>query len=118
MVIGAMIIKHTLCCSDEVTIVSIQENPYMQYLVGLKYFQDALIFSLELFVTLRKRIDDKFFNDIVLSMYGNCIQKSGTSESEHSDKSDSGTSGNSHPSASSPVTYKGKMKIDATQMQK
>lgn len=38
MVIGAMIIKHTLCCSDEVTIVSIQENPYMQYLVGLKYF--------------------------------------------------------------------------------
>ena len=61
MVIGAMIIKHTLCCSDEVTIVSIQENPYMQYLVGLKYFREAPIFSPELFVTLRKRIDDKFF---------------------------------------------------------
>lgn len=114
MVIGAMLIKHTLCCSDEVTVVSIQENPYMQYLVGLKYFQEAPVFSPELFVTLRKRIDDKFFNDIMLSIHKDCIKKSGTSESEHSDKSDSETSGNSHPSASSPVTHKGKMKIDAT----
>lgn len=114
MVIGAMIIKHILCCSDEVTIVSIQENPYMQYLVGLKYFREAPIFSPELFVTLRKRIDDKFFNDIMLSMHKDCIKKSGTSESEHSDKSDSGISGNSHPLESSPVTHKGKMKVDAT----
>ena len=47
-------------------------------------------------------------------MHKDCIKKSGTSESEHSDKSDSGTSGNSHPSESSPVTHKGKMKVDAT----
>lgn len=86
----------------------------MQYLVGLKYFQEAPIFSPELFVTLRKRIDDKFFNDIMLSMHKDCIKKSGSPESEQSDKSDSGTSGNSHPSESSPVTHKGKMKIDAT----
>lgn len=114
MVIGAMIIKHTLCCSDEVTIISIQENPYMQYLVGLKYFQEAPIFSPELFVTLRKRIDDKFFNDIMLSIHKNCMKKSGSSTSEHSDKSDSGPSDNSHLSGSSLVTHKGKMKIDAT----
>ena len=107
MVIGAMIIKHTLCCSDEGTIAGIQENPYMQYLVGPKYFQEDPVFSPELFVTLRKRIDEKFFNDIMLPMHKDCIKKSGTSESEHSDKSDSGTSGNSHPSESSPVTHKG-----------
>ncbi len=69
MVIGAIIIKHTLCCSDEGAIISIQENPYMQYLVGLKYFQEKPIFSPELFVTQRKRIDDKFFNEIMLSMH-------------------------------------------------
>lgn len=114
MVIGAIIIKHTLCCSDEGAIISIQENPYMQYLVGLKYFQEDPIFSPELFVTLRKRIDDKFFNDIMLSMHKDCIKKSGSPESEQSDKSDSGTSGYSSPSESSPVTHKGKMKIDAT----
>lgn len=39
MLIGAMIIKHTLCSSDEGTIANIQENPYMQYLVGLKRTQ-------------------------------------------------------------------------------
>lgn len=32
----------------------------MQYLVGLKYFREAPIFSPELFVTLCKRIDGKF----------------------------------------------------------
>ena len=111
MVIGAMIIKHTLCSSDEGTIVCIQENPYMQYLVGLKYFQESPIFSPELFVTLRKRIDGKFFNDIMLSMHKNCIKKS---DSEKSDRCDSGISGNGRPSAISPVTHKGKMKIDAT----
>lgn len=114
MVIGAMIIKHTLCCSDEGTIVGIQENPYMQYLVGLKYFQEDPIFSPELFVILRKRIDDKFFNDIMLSIHKDCINKSGTSESDHSNKSDSGSSENNHSSESSLVTHKGKMKIDAT----
>ena len=102
MVIGAMIIKHTLCSSDEGTIVCIQENPYMQYLVGLKYFQESPIFSPELFVTLRKRIDGKFFNDIMLSMHKDCIKKS---DSEKSDRCDSGISGTGRPSEISPVTH-------------
>ena len=76
MIIGAMIVKHTLGCSDEGTIISIQENPYMQYLVGLKYFQETPIFSPKLFVTLRKRIDEKFFNDIMLSIHKDCINQS------------------------------------------
>lgn len=114
MVIGAMIIKHTLCCSDEVAIISIQENPYMQYLVGLKYFIVKPIFSPELFVTLRKRIDEQFFNDIMLSLHKDCIKKSGTSEQENSDESNSESSENNHPSSPSTVTHKGKMKIDAT----
>lgn len=111
MVIGAMIVKHTLCCSDEGAITSIQENPYMQYLVGLKYFQETPIFSPELFVTLRKRIDENFFNDIMLSMHKDCIKKSA---SEESDKDDSESSGTNHTSDSSAVTHNGKMKIDAT----
>ena len=41
----------------------------MQYLVGLKYFQEEPIFSPELFVAVRKRIDKDFFNDIMLSMH-------------------------------------------------
>lgn len=65
-------------------------------------------------MSLRKRIDEKFFNDIMLSMHKDCIRKSEPSDSEKSDKSDSDTSGNAHLSDSSPVTHKRKMKIDAT----
>lgn len=68
LVIGAIIIKHLTCLSDAETIATIQENPYMQYLVGLKYFSDKPIFSPELLVSIRKRIDDDFFNVIILSL--------------------------------------------------
>jgi IS5 family transposase len=35
LVIGAVIIKHKLCLSDVETVLQIQENPYLQYFVGL-----------------------------------------------------------------------------------
>ena len=35
MVIGAVIIKHKLTLSDEETVLQIQENPYLQYFIGL-----------------------------------------------------------------------------------
>lgn len=83
MIVGALIFKHMPGSSYEGTILSIQENSYMQYLVGLKYFQEEQIFSLELFVTVRKRIDEKFFNDIMLSMHRKQVK-----ETEASDKED------------------------------
>jgi hypothetical protein len=39
LVIGAVIIKHKLCLSDEETVAQIQENPYLQYFVGLAGYQ-------------------------------------------------------------------------------
>jgi len=39
MVIGAVIIKHKLCLSDEETVRQIQENPYLQYFLGFEEFQ-------------------------------------------------------------------------------
>jgi len=35
LAIGAVIIKHKLCLSDRETVAQIQENPYLQYFVGL-----------------------------------------------------------------------------------
>ena len=34
MVVGALIVKHMVNLGDEKTIQAIQENPYMQYLLG------------------------------------------------------------------------------------
>ena len=42
MVVGALIVKHVENLSDEKTIQVIQENPYMQYLLGLPCFTETL----------------------------------------------------------------------------
>lgn len=45
MVIAALIIKHKLNLSDEGTILTIQENPYMQYMCGLTEYTDKPILT-------------------------------------------------------------------------
>ena len=52
--------------SDEKTIQAIQENPYMQYLLGLPKFTEKPVFVPELFVQIRKRLDHEFFNLLTL----------------------------------------------------
>ena len=50
LVIGAVIIKHKLNLSDEETVLQIQENPYLQYFVGLSRYQEESAFAPSLFV--------------------------------------------------------------------
>jgi len=56
LVIGAVIIKHKLCLSDRETVAQIQENPYLQYFVGLPGYQMETPFVPSLFVEIRKRM--------------------------------------------------------------
>ena len=62
MVVGALIVKHVEKLSDAKTIQAIQENPYMQYLLGFTAFTEKPVFVPELFVLIRKRLDTDFFN--------------------------------------------------------
>ena len=48
------------------TIQAIQEYPYMQYLLGLSKFTEKPVFVPELFVLIRKRLDQDFFNTLTL----------------------------------------------------
>ena len=41
--IGAMLIKHRLKLSDRETVATIQENPYMQYFLGLDRFDPRAV---------------------------------------------------------------------------
>jgi hypothetical protein len=45
LVIGAVIIKHKLCLSDRETVGQIQENPYLQYFVGMSGYQMEAVFT-------------------------------------------------------------------------
>ena len=58
--------KHVENLSDEKTIQAIQENPYMQYLLGLSKFTEKPVFVPELFVLIRKRLDQDFFKILTL----------------------------------------------------
>ncbi len=59
--IGAVIIKHKLCLSDEETVQQIRENPYLQYFCGLAGFTQAPPFAAPLFVEIRKRMGPAVF---------------------------------------------------------
>lgn len=57
IVVGSLIIKQTLNCSDEWTVRHISENPYLQYFIGLKEFQDCCPFGASTLVAFRKRFN-------------------------------------------------------------
>ena len=62
LVIGAVIIKHKLCVSDRETVAQIQENPYLQYFVGLPGYQQGVPFAPSLLVEVRKRMGQGVFD--------------------------------------------------------
>jgi len=94
IIIGAFIIKHKFNLSDEETLQTISENPYMQFFLGLQDYSPELLFSPTLFVEIRKKLGEDTFNE-----FNNLIISS------------------SHPQSSSktqPPANQGKLKIDAT----
>ena len=97
-VIGAFIIKHKLRLSDEETLLSISENPYMQFFLGLATYHPKPLFSSTLFVELRKKLGEgtfEQFSQILITLSSGAQPAAGRQDS-------------------SPSTPKGKLKIDAT----
>ena len=82
MVIAALIIKHKLSLSDEETILTIQENPYMQYMCGLTEYSDQPIFDPSLFTTIRKRITIEDVNALTLELAKKAQQKKGKDDND------------------------------------
>ena len=126
MIIGAVLIKHKMNLSDEETIQAIRENPYMQYMLGLKEFSDKPVFDSSLFVTIRKRMGKDDFNDMSESLLKLQIKKA-EEEKEKSDKEDDENRSSSSCDASTNETsfsirlepevsssHKGILKVDAT----
>ncbi len=106
VVIGALIIKHIEGKDDRGTIEMIQENPYMQYFLGLDQFSSKPVFDASLFVHIRKRLGSLDFdkmNQIIIAKALNVEQKEKKFDHEKQDKIDSEKPKN-----------KGKLQLDAT----
>jgi hypothetical protein len=98
--IGAFIIKHKMNLSDEETLQTISENPYMQFFLGLDVFCPEPLFAESLFSEVRKRLGkDTFeaFNELIIrASHPQLKDRQEASEDEQ------------------PTDNKGKLKIDAT----
>ncbi len=115
LVIGAVIIKHKLCLSDEETVFQIQENPYLQYFVGLPGYQMKAPFAPSLLVEVRKRMGqgvfDRFYEAIIEQL--DQIQPRHMPHSSHDDD-DSDNQNSSTAEEGSKPTHQGKLILDGT----
>jgi len=64
MALGALLIKEYLGCSDEETVQSIAEQPYLQHFIGLKKFTNKPPFDSSLMVWFRKRLSARFMAEL------------------------------------------------------
>jgi hypothetical protein len=104
--LGALIIKERLRMSDEETVEQIRENPYLQYFLGLKQYEDKSVFHSTMFVHFRKR----FPEDIIIRINALIAEKAiseKTKKVENKTDKDDDAPGDS-------TNNKGKLLVDAT----
>jgi len=110
MALGALIIKERLRTSDEETVEQIQENPYLQFFLGLKEFSFDQPFHPSMFVHFRKR----FPEDILRQINELIAQKAMTTLHKTKDNPKKSNSDDDEQSGSGKSTNKGKLVLDAT----
>ena len=75
MALGALIIKEKLGTSDRETVEQIQENPYLQYFLGMPAYSSEEPFDPSMMVHFRERIDKNLVNKINQKMVKNLREK-------------------------------------------
>lgn len=104
IVLGALIIKHIESLDDRGTIAIIQENPYMQYFLGLEEFDPNPVFDPSLFVEIRKRIGHEQFDQLNAAL----IKSSSKSDDQKHNQNPKKKDDEGNPK------NKGRLQMDAT----
>ncbi|MDP2302532.1 MAG: IS5 family transposase [Ignavibacteria bacterium] len=79
-ILGGLIIKHLLNLSDEETLQTISENPYMQFFLDCNTFCPDFLFSPTVFVDIRKRLGNEIFNQFSDELIKICFPQKISSE--------------------------------------
>jgi len=121
LVIGAVIIKHKLCLSDRETVAQIQENPYLQYFVGLPGYQMKAPFAASLLVDVRKRMGDSVFEVFHSTIINSIEQAKSSKKAQTKSKSEESSDNSEDPPPPSDTgctepsrPHQGKLILDAT----
>lgn len=114
LVLGVTIIKHIMKTDDRGVIEMIQENPYMQYFLGLEAFTYEQVMTPSLLVSIRKRIDLDVFESLTDDLIRKGLKlKAGTKQ----EKADTVTKDEEEDNDDDPDPHpgnKGKLQLDAT----
>ena len=111
LVLGVIIIKHIMKTDDRGVIEMIQENPYMQYFLGLEAFTHEQVMTPSLLVSIRKRIDLDVFESLTDDLIRRGLKLKAGVKPEEVDadtKDDDDDDPDPHPG------NKGKLQLDAT----
>jgi len=76
--LGSLIIKETLNITDKETVSQIQENPYLQYFIGFKEFQNDVPFDASLMTHFRQRftsVDLAKVDDYLHQQYRDLLER-------------------------------------------
>ena len=108
--LGALLIKERLGTSDRETVEQIRENPYLQYFLGLKEYQDKPLFDHSMMTHFRKRFDKEILSDINEKIVESAMKKKEEDKVDSPDdpKDESGKDN------SDSAPNKGKLIVDAT----
>lgn len=74
-VIGSLIIKHKLECSDNEVGEQISENPYMQYCIGLPRWRSLVPYDSSTLTNVRKRLSKKQFDEFEQQLINTLLEK-------------------------------------------
>jgi hypothetical protein len=74
-VLGSLIIKHKLECSDEEISEHISENPYMQYFIGLPRFHYQVPYDSSTLTNVRKRLTKDEFDAFEQQLINTLVEK-------------------------------------------
>ena len=115
LVIGALIIKHTLGLDDRETIETIRENMYIQYFLGLCEYTYEDVFDRSLFTTLRYRMGEDKFDAMTCELIKLAdMSKHGQKKQKNQDDKPGNNSGETAEKSEELPKNKGKLLLDAT----
>jgi hypothetical protein len=117
MALGALIIKARLGLTDEELVEQIKENPYLQFFIGLKAFQDTAPFDPSMMVYFRKHLPEAVIKDCNerIVRHGLAVIQSETAEEPDDDQGGGSDSADPEPvQAKQVVSNQGSLLINAS----
>ena len=110
MALGALLIQSEFGFSDEELVLQIQENPYLQFFIGLSGYQEAKPFDASTLVYFRKRLAP----NTLLEINEKIIAYNASLLEENLEKADEKQAPQDDDENSPPATNHGTLSLDAT----